>query len=70
VAVELSGSPRLQRLLSSSWGDYFKGEVLAEELHTDRDLDGGDDARTLEVDGEELRVQVKPVGSSGLTGTE
>jgi isoleucyl-tRNA synthetase len=69
VAVELSGSPRLQRLLSGGWGDYFKGEVLAEELRTDRDLDGGD-ARTLEVDGEELRVQVKPVGSAGKTGAQ
>ena len=35
IEASLSGSPRLVGLLSSGWGDYFKTEVLARELHLD-----------------------------------
>jgi len=66
VAVELSGSPHLRELLSGSWGDYFKGEVLAGEVRTTSDaLDG--EAHALEVDGEEARVKVRPLGGAGQT---
>ena len=61
VRVDLSGSPRLVGLLGESWGDYFKSEVLARELH----LDGGgpaDNYQEMSVDGESLRIRIEPVG--------
>jgi isoleucyl-tRNA synthetase len=59
IDVAVSGSGRIEGLLSGGWGDYFKGEVLAAELR----LDGAPDAESslMEVDGEELRVRVVPL---------
>jgi isoleucyl-tRNA synthetase len=59
IDVAVSGSGRIEDLLSGGWGDYFKGEVLAAELRLDGAPDAG--ASLLEVDGEELRVEVAPL---------
>ena len=61
ISVGLSGNPRVSSLLEDRWGDYFKAEVLARELDLDAgDPDGGFESVT--VDGEALRVKVKPLG--------
>ena len=59
IRVSLSGSPRVSGLLGGSWGDYFRSEVLAREL----DLDAGvQDAESVSVDGEALKVRIEPLG--------
>jgi isoleucyl-tRNA synthetase len=60
VSVSLDGSPRLLELLGGPWGEYFKSEVLAREL----DLDGEVSGNAVSVDGEELRVEVRPSGKA------
>ncbi len=65
VAVGLSGSPRVKELLQDRWGDYFRSEVLANELDLDGVPEGGD---TLDVDGEALRVRIEPLGNAGNSG--
>ena len=62
VEASLSGSPRLTGLLSGGWGDYFKTEVLARELHLDGSSPAdGTLAESLQIDGEELRVSLQPL---------
>ena len=59
VAVGVAGSERVRKLLEGRWGEYFKAEVLARDL----DLDGSaPDGERLNVDGEELRVRIEPLG--------
>ena len=65
VAVGLSGSPRVKELLRDRWGDYFRSEVLADELDLDGVPEGGD---SLDVDGEALRVRIEPLGNAGNSG--
>src|SRR5215212_6719700 len=50
VRVGLSGSPRISGLLKERWGDYFKTEVLAQELELD--ALGGSGGESVRVDGE------------------
>ncbi|MBA3426656.1 MAG: isoleucine--tRNA ligase [Rubrobacter sp.] len=59
VAVGVSGSQRVRELLEGRWGGYFKTEVLARDLDLDDEVPDGE---RLSVDGEELRVNVKPLG--------
>ncbi|MDQ4107047.1 MAG: isoleucine--tRNA ligase, partial [Actinomycetota bacterium] len=61
IFVGLSGSERIAGLLGGEWGDYFKSEVLARRL----DLGPQNGAETVEVDGEELRVRLEPLGKDG-----
>ena len=61
IRVGIFGSERIAGLLGGEWGDYFKSEVLARELNTDYQ-DGAD---AVEVDGEELRVRLEPLGKEG-----
>ena len=62
ISVGLSGNPRVSSLLRDRWGDYFKAEVLAREL----DLDAPDDGfESVTVDGEALRVRIRPLNAAG-----
>ena len=61
ISVGLSGSGRVSQLLQGPWGDYFKAEVLAGSLELDED---SGDAESIQVDGEELRVKLAPLGRS------
>ena len=68
VSVGLSGSPRVEALLGERWGEYFRSEVLARELHLGSDGPGDRTEagfESVEVDGETLRVRVEPLGGSG-----
>lgn len=56
IAVSLSAGSRLRELLEGPWGDYFRREVLAGEL----DL-GGEGEDVLTVDGEEVRISLRPL---------
>jgi isoleucyl-tRNA synthetase len=63
ISVELSGSRRVSELLRGPWGDYFRTEVLAEELRLDNvseDSEAG--LESIRVDGEELSVKLSPLG--------
>ncbi len=59
IAVRLAGSERLETLLKGRWGAYFESEVLARTLEIG--VEPGEEARALSVDGEVLRVGLKPV---------
>ncbi|MGI8866830.1 MAG: DUF5915 domain-containing protein, partial [Rubrobacteraceae bacterium] len=59
IAVRLAGSERLETLLKGRWGQYFESEVLARTLEIG--VEPGEEARALSVDGEVLRVDLKPV---------
>ncbi|MBD0354719.1 MAG: hypothetical protein ICV58_06050, partial [Rubrobacteraceae bacterium] len=59
--IGLSGSPRVAGLLEDRWGDYFKAEVLARRLDLDDEGASGGDFESVKVDGEVLRVRIKPL---------
>ncbi|MGB3684003.1 MAG: isoleucine--tRNA ligase [Rubrobacteraceae bacterium] len=61
VSVGISGSGRVKDLLGGKWGGYFRSEVLARDL----DLGPEDGLDAVEVDGEELRVRLAPLGKDG-----
>lgn len=61
ISARLSGSGRLPELLAGRWGEYFKAEVLARELALDGEVPGGE-GEALEVEGEEVRVRLEPLG--------
>ncbi len=64
IRVGLSGNRRISALLGDGWGDYFRAEVLAKELHLDADApDGGFESVT--VDGEVVLVRLEPLGGAG-----
>ncbi|CAN5452215.1 MAG: isoleucine--tRNA ligase [Rubrobacteraceae bacterium] len=57
INVSLSGSERFERLLSGTWGEYFKNEVLARNLAFD-----GSGKDEISVDGETVEVGLDRVG--------
>ncbi|MBA2441927.1 MAG: isoleucine--tRNA ligase [Rubrobacter sp.] len=62
ISAGLSGSERLSELLSGRWGEYFKAEVLARELALDGDAPADGQGVLLEIEGEEVRVRLDPLG--------
>jgi isoleucyl-tRNA synthetase len=62
ISVSLRGSSRVVALLKGPWGEYFKSEVLARELHLDEEAGDVAGPGSIEVDGEELRVRLERRG--------
>lgn len=56
IRVSLSAGGRLRELLAGRWGEYFKSEVLARSLELD-----GEGEDLLAVDGEEVRISLRPL---------
>jgi isoleucyl-tRNA synthetase len=66
ISVSLRGSPRIISLLRGRWGEYFKAEVLARELHLDGETGAADaESGSILLDGEELWVRAEPLGKVG-----
>lgn len=57
INVRLSGSERVESLLSGAWGDYFRVEVLAKSLEF-----GGAGGESFAVEGEKVGVELAKTG--------